>query len=441
MLAWETFLKTQDEEIGKETTTQWLRSLKVVDFDACNLYLEARDSLQALWFEEHMRPKIKGRLYNNNHRLVRVHLTVADTSSLSSTHKKGEKKGSEPIMALSLFQQDSLDPSYTLDNFITTPDNHLSIHVLKELSTLKTSAFNPIYLYGGCGVGKTHLLMAIANAFKAHSALFVRAETFTEHVVSAIRNGAMREFRKSYRNIDLLLIDDVHILARRAATQEELFHTFNTLHTARKQIIFSANLPPTQLSDIESRLISRFEWGITLHVAGLSIDGLRELLIQKMELLNFFLPEEMQQFLIEKFQTSSKALVRSLEALALRSHLEGIPPHHITLERALNYLKELLEEEQGLSLTPLKIIRSIADFYGILPEDILGKSHSREYSLPRQLAMYFCRQKLRLSLPKIASLFFRDHSTVITSIRNIQKKIDGEDRDLALTYAELLKKF
>lgn len=439
MQAWEDFLKEQDSILGKKTVDKWLRSLQILHFDACNLYLEAKDSFQALWFEEHIRPKIKIRFRNNNHTLIKIHLKVASPyqkkTTLSNDLKKDKKK---PVQYFSL-AFDALDPYCRLENFIHSKSNLLAYKLLKELketlsSPLTPPQFNPIYLYGDSGCGKTHLLMSIAHALKEKGLqiIYTRAETFTEHVVCAIRTGQMRHFRQAYRNSDVLLIDNIQILSRKNATQEELFHTFNTLHNIGKQIILASNCSPSELQAIEARLVSRFEWGLTIPLHPQEKETLRSILTKKSELQKYPLKKEVLDFLIDSFGTNSKILIRALEALILRTHLNpGLQQQGLDLPAIKILLADLLEEEKQSLMTPDKIIQTVADFYGIRSEDILSKSQSRECATPRQIAMHLCRQKLKLPFMKIGNIFSRDHSTVMTSIKQIQRIIDNQEGELS----------
>jgi len=424
MLAWTNFLLQQEKELGKETVDKWLRSLKVAHFDACNLYLEAKDSIRVAWFEEHIRHKVKSSFFNNNHHSIKVHLTVAEELTFSPSKKTKKKEISLPAP---LFLTDPLDPMATLEDFVPGVNNLIPFQLLQELFKNKETLFNPIYLYGAPGVGKSHLLMSLAHAFKTlkgFTVIYVRAETFTEHLVSAIRNGTMREFREAYRNVDILFLDDIHHFARRSASQEELFHTFNTLHTSRRQIILAGLVSPQHLEDIEPRLISRFEWGISLQIVKLSQEEQKLVLQKRLAALQLSLSDEIQHFLIDRFK-NTHSLIRALEALILRSKDLSIPLENIEL-----LLKDLIAVEQQSALTPSKIIHAIANYYGITTEDILGKAQTQECVLPRQIAMFFCRQELQLPFQKIGRLFTRDHSTVITSIKAIQKKIESQEPEI-----------
>jgi len=448
MKAWDHFLHLQQTEIGQETVNKWLRTLRIVKFDAGNLYLEARDAFHAMWFEEHVRHKLQTHLFNNNGRRIKVHLSIAGQSESQerprrSTKKAAQKAEETPSFSLAF---DELDPYCTFENIVIDESNELALKLLQEMVEHGSSDFNPVYLYGNSSVGKTHLLMATAHGLKKQGrrVLYARGETFTEHVVKAIRAGEMKTFREAYRNTEVLLIDDVHILARKGATQEELFHTFNTLHTAGKQIVLTAHSTPQELQYIEPRLISRFEWGVVLPVEPLSQEKVEEVLLKKAAALDFTLSGKVIKFLLETFSSGTMALIRALEALVLRSHIhrgERIKAHlPLTVAVVENLLSDLIQTEKSQALTAEKIISTVAEFYGIRSEDILGKSQNRECVLPRQVAMYLCRFFLKTPYMKIGDLFGRDHSTVMSSIKHIKKSLHEEGSDIAAAVNAMIKK-
>lgn len=437
MQAWESFLIQQEKEIGSDIVQKWLRPLKIIRFDAGNLYLEAKDYFQALWFEEHIRLKAQTSLVTGNHRKIKIHLTIANETSVSKEKAKDKKRSkreneTEKNKPSLLFSSDSLDPYCTFGHFVVSEANQLPFQVLKECATQKEKqhVFNPIYLYGSSGTGKTHLLLAAAHALRKQGleVIYIRAETFTEHVVSAIRAGEMSTFRNSYRNIDVLLIDDVHLFSRKGATQEELFHTFNTLHVAGKQLILSANCAPQKLELIEPRLVSRFEWGIALALEPANQEEIKQIFQTKCQALQFPLPPKIADFLIESFPRGPKVLFKALEALVLRSHLEE-SIHKLSVPLVKQYLADIFLEEEKNAITSEKIIYVVGEFYGVCADDILGPSQSREIVLPRQIAMFLCRNKLNMPFMKIGELFSRDHSTVISSVKRVQKECDAGNHE------------
>jgi chromosomal replication initiator protein len=450
MRAWEEFLAKQEKELGKETVDKWLKPLKIVRFDACNLYLEASDSFKSLWFEEHMRSRAQKGLYNNNHKQIKIHIAVAAQKSEELIKQKKKNAGSTTASPVFGLRFDEVDAEATFENFVTSPSNLLAYKLLDESCCADKSdptalQFNPIYLCGRSGTGKTHLLMACASKLKksGKKALYVRAETFTEHVVEAIRTAEMQSFRKAYRGVDALLIDDIEVFSKKAATQEELFHTFNTLHVEGKQIILSGSLPPGELKFIEPRLISRFEWGIVIPLQMPTTEQMQAILLQKAQKVRFPIEEPIISFLLETFAYSTKNLIRALDALILRTHLNQGLGKTATLPLSLKYvqntLKDLIQEEERAVLTPGKIIRAVAEYYGIRMDDILSKSQARECVLPRQIAMHLCRHQLNLPYMKIGDIFARDHSTVMASVKQVQHAVETKNHEISGPLHGILK--
>lgn len=448
MQIWEQFLKDQESELGRETVQKWLYSLKVLRYDARNLYLEAKDSFQALWFEEHIRGIVQTKLVNGNNAQIRIHLSLANEKSDSKKKQYPPKKNKTDFKSTEFqLSFDELDPLCLFKHFIIGQDNELTYKFLIELTGYtqgpKPEAFNPIYLHGPTGSGKTHLLMSLTHHFKTQNlrTLYVRAELFTDHVVKAIRAGEMSTFRQAYRTADILLVDDIHVFSRKGATQEEFFHTFNTLHLEGKQIILSANCSPQELQLIEPRLVSRFEWGIVLPLKALQIQDLKNLLHTKAQALQFHLPTKIVDFLIEFFSRHPKILIKALEALMLRLHLDS---HHsiqnLSIIAVRTLLSDLLLEEEKAAITYSKIIQAVAEHYGIRQEDVMGKSQTRECVLPRQIAVHLCRTKLKMPFMKIGDLFSRDHSTIMTSVKLIQKALDQDNREISGALHSILKK-
>ncbi len=430
MQAWEIFLAEQEKKFGKESVRKWLRSLKVLRFDAANLYLEAEDSFQLNWFEEHIRPLLSS-LKNSNDRVIRVHL--------STWQKKEEKKKPKFFSSAFRIAPDFLDPEMSLENFMPFSGNELAFKLIEQTLNASSLSFNPIFLYGNSATGKSHLLNAAALGFQklGKKVFFVHAETFTDHVVGALRQGCMQEFRKAYRTCDVLILDDIHIFSRKNATQEEFFHTFNALHTMGNQILLSANTAPEHLFAIEPRLISRFEWGITIPMQDLAKGELFSILGEKSQLLGIHLTEEAKFFLLSALSYNLKKIHKALQALLLRN--QHLPPK---IDSALlkSTLPDLFEQETKNALNTDHIVRKVANFYGILPQDILGNSQARGHSFPRQIAMYFCRQKLKMPYMKIGDLFNRDHSTVMTSIKTIEQ-LQNKKEELSSALLEIAKGF
>lgn len=457
---WDLFLKELEGTYGKATLDRWARSLKVEAFHSSVTFL-AKDSFQTLWFDEHIRQKFSDYLAHH-HIKCKIELTV-----------EGQKKPNKPLSKRAEEAKDKkpysfhlhfpeLDPTATYERFLVHEENEIPFKIVEEvcsslmrkkisqLSDLHSNSFqeepsfgNPVYLYGPSGSGKTHLLQASAHKLRqaGFNAVYARSDLFTEHVIRSIRAGEMSQFRKLWRNVDILFVDDVHLLAKKSATQEEFFHTFNTLHTAGTQLFLAANCLPQQLQFIEQRLISRFSWGIVLELTTIPKKMYRALVEQKAQALQFVLSPKIINFLLDHFSSSPKACCQALEALILRSSLSRPYMRKASIsmseEQLRSLLKDLIEEEEKTALTFERIVSLTAQAYGITESDLLGKSQSRECVLPRQITMYLMRKHLKLSYMKIGDRFFRDHSTVMSAIRQIEKLIKDSTSDVGSSVASL----
>lgn len=460
MQAWEKFLTHLEKDIGLEPVKKWLRPLEIEHFDAGNLYLQAKDSFQIAWFDEHIRHRAIKFLANNNKRPIKVHLEVGKAKSSLSKKGKGIRRDIRQLTSadeMFLITFEDVDPTCRLDNFVCNAEHPLCYELISQLAgrppslntrslNVELCTFNPIYIHGAPGSGKTHLLMALTSAYreKGLKVIYARADTFTQHVVTAIRAGEMSVFRQAYRQADLLILDDVQNFSKKWATQEELFHTFNTIQANGKQIVLSSSCIPSQLQEIEPRLVSRFEWGIVLPLEAVQKEERKKLLQLKAEALNYSLNPRVVDFLLESFPRTT-SLCRALKALILRTHMHPTGAHlsatQLTIPFVQQQLADLIREEEKKALTQEMIVQQVAEHYGITSEDILGKAQSRDCVLPRQIAMYFFRTELQLSFIKIGDFFNRDHSTVMTSVKLIQSSLEANNADLHLTVGFLLRKF
>ena len=454
---WAAFLVRLEFELGKETVDRWARTLVVKAGNGPKLVLEAKDSFQALWFEEHLRPRLSA-LVDPIGNPIQVSLQVAGRAPIHAAKPRPQKF--DPGHFSLTFPE--VDPVCTFDHFLPIAENEIVIKLLDEVCAQLAGARlrslspivaaspdnrlpppNPIFLSGPSGCGKTHLLMATAQRLRQAglSVIVAKSDLFTEHVVRSIRAGEMSAFRKLWRNVDALLVDDIHCLARKSATQEEFFHTFNSLHVAGKQIILTANCLPQQLQFIEPRLVSRFEWGVVLPMQAISRKQFPFLLEKRAQQLNFSLSTKMALFLAETFSSTPKACIHALQTLIVRlslaKHRPLATPAAMTLSQIADLLADLIEDEKNLALTPEKIINVTAETYGITREDLLGRSQSREFVLPRQIAMFLIRKHLRAPFMRIGELFSKNHSTVMSAIRQVEKGIPDTSSDIGSALASI----
>lgn len=443
---WQEFLLQQEKSIGKDSVDRWLRPLQLTSFNARRIQIMAEDPFLLNWFEEQMRPQVEAYFAKQHGKAIRIEMSLHEPKPSTTTVKQATQ---QQIALAALPSSDACDLLCHFNAFFYTHENQLLQRVLEELCLglqdhTTTTLPNPIYLYGPHGCGKTHLLMSMANFLQkqGRKIVYVRTETFIDQAMQAMRVGEMRAFRQLYRSADLLLIDDVELFARKAVAQEEFFHTFNTLHIANKPIVLSSSCTPQELEQIEPRLMSRFAWGIALPVHPVLPKEQTEVLHKKAKALRLTLSAELESFLLARFARSSGALCRALEALALRVDFrkERLQPKKpLSPARAETLLRDLLDEEEKKTLSPKQILERVANHYGILVEDLTGRRQTRESALPRQMAMYLCRSTLQLSLQKIGDLFGRHHTTVLSSVENIEERLSQNDPTLSSDYNALRK--
>lgn len=438
MRSWNDFLLLKEKELGRATIEKWLLSLKVLNYDAGNLYLEASDSFQAQWFDEYIRPSLKNDFCSESGRPIKVHVQVRNKALMPRPVKtEPEPHRYEPDL-------DPIDPQNTFDELIHFEQNKILFKLFGEFKNYSAPIYNPIYIYGMAGMGKTHLLQAAYHLLKDQNlnVLYVRLPTFMENMVKAIKASKMPEFRRFYRDVDVLIVDDIHQLSHKNATQEEFFHTFNALHIEGKQILLSANCNPQQLKAIEPRLMSRFEWGIVLPLNRPRDNELKEILDAKIKQLNFPLDDHAKDFLVKRFSKSPQVLQRALSALVLRAHLKlpqgkKLKSSYLSAQSMELLLSDLIQEQEQATVSSDRILDKVANYFGIKRADILGKSQSRDCALPRQISMYFCRELLKMPFMQIGRLFSRDHSTVMSSVKQVQKGLKDPENNLSSTMVAL----
>jgi chromosomal replication initiator protein len=318
-----------------------------------------------------------------------------------------------------------LNPKYTFDTFVIGNGNRLAHAASVAVAESPAKAYNPLFLYGGVGLGKTHLMHAIGHFVLSQNTgqnvLYVSSEKFTNELINAIKDDRNEEFRSKYRNIDILLIDDIQFIGGKERTQEEFFHTFNALYEANKQIIISSDKPPREITTLEERLRSRFEWGLIADIQPPDLETRIAILRKKAQLENFIIPDEVLGFIAENIASNIRELEGALNRIIAYSSLTN---SEITIEFAHDALKEILLANKTKAINSSTIIDVVSRYYDVKPEDFISKKRHREISYPRQIAMYLCRELTDMSLPKIGDAFGgRDHTTVIHAIDKITEEL------------------
>ncbi|MBR3177998.1 MAG: chromosomal replication initiator protein DnaA [Clostridia bacterium] len=321
-----------------------------------------------------------------------------------------------------------LNPKYTFETFVVGKSNNFAHAAAIAVAQEPGSAYNPLFIYGGVGLGKTHLMHAIGHAMKEKNPtsriVYVTSEMFTNDLIEALRLGKNVEFRQKYRNVDLLMIDDVQFIANKQSVQEEFFNTFNTLHNLGKQIVISSDRPPKEIKPLEERLSSRFEWGLVADIQPPDRETRIAILKNRAMLENAEVSDDIILFIAEHIQNNIRQLEGSLTRVLAYSKLKNVP---ITMSLAQEALKDLLPEEKKVQITPDRIKNVVSSYYSVSVESLLSQRRDKEVVMPRQIAMYLCHTMLGLPYKRIAQLFERgDHTTAISACKKISEMIDND---------------
>lgn len=332
----------------------------------------------------------------------------------------------------------TLNPKNTFDTFVVGESNNFAHAAALAVAEAPGAAYNPLFIYGGVGLGKTHLMHAIGHKMKENNPLarivYVTSEMFTNDLIEALRAGKNVEFRHKYRNADLLMIDDVQFIANKQSVQEEFFNTFNTLHNSGKQIVISSDRPPKEIKTLEERLSSRFEWGLIADIQPPNIETRIAILKNRALIEKMDVPDEIITFIAEHIQNNIRQLEGSLTRVIAYSRLKNVP---LTIPVVKEALKELIPDIKKVELTPSLIRDTVAEYYSVSSESILSQRRDKEVVLPRQIGMYFCHTLLSLPYKRIATLFDRgDHTTVISACKKIETMMK-EDPDFLETMKSL----
>ena len=319
----------------------------------------------------------------------------------------------------------NLNPKYTFDTFVIGNNNKFAHAAALAVAESPASEYNPLFIYGGVGLGKTHLMHSVAHYILERNpeakVMYVTSEKFTIELIQSIRNNTTMEFRDKYRNIDVLLIDDIQFISGKESTQEEFFHTFNALHEAKKQIILSSDRPPKEIKTLEERLRSRFEWGIIADIQSPDYETRMAILNKKAEADGNFV----EPHILEYIATNVKSNIRELEgSLSKLIALSRLKKKEINMDLVVEAIQDYVSAEEGHTVTLTYIVDIVADHFSLTPQEIYSKNRSKNIAYPRQIAMYMCRKYLNMSLIDIGkSIGDKDHTTVMHAVKKIEEDL------------------
>ena len=329
--------------------------------------------------------------------------------------------------------------AFTFENFIRGPSNQFAFAAAQAVAANPSGAYNPLFIYGPSGLGKTHLLHAIKfEVAKNHpdfNIVYVDCEVFTNEIIEAVKNGTTELFRQKYRLADVLLIDDIQFLAGKESTQEEFFHTFNTLHNDGRQIVIASDRPAKEIKSLEERLRTRFEWGLTADIQPPDFETRVAIVKRKAELLNLDLPNDVAEYIANHLKQNIRQLEGAVKKLNAYYLLEGIEP---CIGVTTTAIKDTLNDSQPIPVTIEKILNEVARTYNVMPSDIRGKKRNANVSAARQMTMYIIREVTGMSMEAIGQEFQRDHSTVVYSIKTMEENIK-RDQHLKEMCSDIMK--
>lgn len=422
--AWQAVLGQLQMEMAKATYDTWVRDAAFVAYEDGTFIIGVQNAYARDWLESRLTSTINRMLIGLMDRSVEVRFVVWQ-----------ERKQPEPAPVVAEEVEDeliarprrlTLNTRYSFDTFVVGASNRLAQAASMAVAESPARAYNPLFLYGGVGLGKTHLLHAIGNVAQQSglSVLYVSSEEFTNDLINAIRSHTTQAFRDKYRMTDVLLIDDIQFIAGKESTQEEFFHTFNTLHGQDKQIVISSDRSPKAMSTLEERLRSRFEWGLIADIQPPDFETRLAILRSKADRMGRDVPGEIMEVIAQRMQSNIRELEGALNRIVAHADLRGIP---LTKELVNTALIDLLPQRRDVE--PNEVVRMVAEAFGITVDQILARDRSRAVALPRQIAMYLLREEAQISLPQIGDVLGgRDHTTVMYACDKVSDLLEEDDR-------------
>jgi len=437
---WEKALSIIETKLSKPSFETWLKSTKATVLDEDTLFITAPNEFSRDWLESRYADLITETLYEitGEHMKIKIVTSEPDPNFDTPMPKRVEDKKNNT-------SEESpgslLNSKYVFDTFVIGTGNRFAHAASLAVAEAPAKAYNPLFIYGGVGLGKTHLMHAIGHYVLEHNpsakVVYLSSEKFTNEFINSIRDNKAVDFRNKYRNVDVLLIDDIQFLAGKEQTQEEFFHTFNALHDESKQIVISSDRPPKEIPTLEDRLRSRFEWGLITDIQPPDLETRIAILRKKAKAENLDIPNEVMVYIANQIDTNIRELEGALIRVVAYSSLIN---RDIDAELAAEALKDIIPSSKPKIITIVDIQKVVGEHFGLKLEDFKAKKRNRSVAFPRQIAMYLSRELTEHSLPKIGEEFGgRDHTTVIHANEKITTTLQ-KDPDLQSTMKDLIEK-
>ncbi|MET3683824.1 chromosomal replication initiator protein [Alkalibacillus flavidus] len=419
---WKETLTELEKQVSKPSFDTWLRSTEAKSIQGDVIYITAPNEFARDWLDNSYADLISETVYSITGSQLTPKFVIPETNESEEDIEPPKKKMNEPKSN----EQDSktmLNSKYTFDTFVIGSGNRFAHAASLAVAEAPAKAYNPLFIYGGVGLGKTHLMHAIGHYVIEHNpdakVVYLSSEKFTNEFINSIRDNRTIDFRNKYRNVDVLLIDDIQFLAGKEQTQEEFFHTFNSLHEDNKQIVISSDRPPKEIPTLEDRLRSRFEWGLITDITPPDLETRIAILRKKAKADGLDIPNEVMLYIANQIDTNIRELEGALIRVVAYSSLVN---EDINASLAADALKDIVPHSKPKEITIKGIQEIIANRFNIHLEDFAAKKRTKSVAFPRQIAMYLTRELTDFSLPKIGEEFGgRDHTTVIHAHEKISK--------------------
>ncbi len=433
---WQAVLGELEIGISRVNFITWFKNTFIYCLEDNKVIISVPNEFTKRWLEQKYYKAIKSSIEKIvEKKITEIEFSVnlkKEESSEKDISKKNEKK-EEPIKACSQenkinVSRFGLNPKYSFSTFVVGKATELAYAACQAIVSNPGKAYNPLFIYGGVGLGKTHLLQAMGNELVKNNkkVLYTTSEQFTNNYIDSIRGGRAKEFKNLYRNVDLLLVDDVQFMGGKDGTQEEFFHTFNELQQGDKQIVLSSDRPPKAIPAIEKRLISRFESGMVADVGRPDIETKIAILEKKAKEKNYIIEDEVLKYIAESIQNNIRELEGALNKIIAYHEFHNLKP---TLKMVKTILNDLTNNNQIKPMSPKDIIESVAQFYNISVKDLMGEKRKKELVFPRQISIFLMREELKTSYPTIGeALGGRDHTTAIHAFNKINKEKDENEK-------------
>src|SRR3989338_7501676 len=422
---WQAILGNLELTLSKANFTTWFKSTSILGKNDSGLIVGVPNAFTKEWLQNKYNGDILKAAKTLAPETKEIKYQIASHSFAPTAQEISTIREAPRAAAKKTDNNQTLNPKYTFDAFIVGSHKQLAHAASVAVSKKPGSVYNPLFIYGGVGLGKTHLMQAVgAEMLKRNpeaKVVYTTSEKFMNDFVSALSQGRMEHFKTSYRTVDILLIDDIQFLAGKEGIQEEFFHTFNALHQNNKQVVMTSDRLPKEIPAIEERLVSRFEWGMVADIQAPDLETRLAILRTKAREKNYNIEPEILTYIAETIQSNIRELEGALNRLMVYCQLNNTNP---TIEQVKSILVNVITPPKKRGISAKKIIEVVADFYNVSVEDLLKQSRKKEYVNPRQIAMYIIRKELETSLPSIGDLFGgRDHTTVIHAIDKIERII------------------